>query len=219
LCSKFFPLPGHARARIAAGCAEFRRRQGKFWPMNDLLFAHQDELDDANLKAYAKQLGLDGAQMLKEVYAGRFEGAIESHLQEGIGARVQATPTVFVNGRQHVLPMKLQFLQRSVEDELEWQQNKAFVYEDATAGRRRVDTGPGGKRRAAPRRFRGDGRRSPAAEPSIERGGARFALLDSVPDLLIALQEERGPPGRSALLGTAGAVLAGDLATFPPATC
>jgi len=25
--------------------------------------------------------------------------------------------------------MKLQFLQRSVEDELEWQQNKAFVYE------------------------------------------------------------------------------------------
>ncbi len=107
LCSKFFPLR----------------------PMNDLLFAHQDELDDDSLKGYARQLGLDGAQMLKEVYAGRFEGVIEAHLQEGIAARVQATPTVFVNGRQHVLPMKLQFLQRSVEDELEWQQNKAFVYE------------------------------------------------------------------------------------------
>jgi len=129
LCSKFYPLPGHARARIAAACAEYARRQGKFWPMNDLLFAHQDELDDESLKTYAKQLGLDGAQMLKEVYAGRFEGVIEGHLQEGIGARVQSTPSVFVNGRQHVLPMKLQFLQRSVEDELEWQQNKAFVYE------------------------------------------------------------------------------------------
>ena len=61
-------------------------------------------------------------------------------------------------------------------------------------------------------------RRSPAAEPSVERGGARFAVLDSVPDLLIALQE--GAPGLLAevrSLGTAGAVLAGDLATFPPA--
>ena len=97
--------------------------------MNDLLFAHQDELDDENLKAYAKQVGLDGSEMLKEVYAGRFEAVIETHLQEGRGARVQATPTIFVNGREHVLPAKLQFLQRSVEDELEWQQNKAFVYE------------------------------------------------------------------------------------------
>jgi hypothetical protein len=46
---------------------------------------------------------------------------------------VQATPTIFVNGRQHLLPVKLQFLQRSVEDELEWQQNKAFVYESRDA--------------------------------------------------------------------------------------
>jgi protein-disulfide isomerase len=129
LCAKFFPLPGHPRARIAAGCAEYARRLGKFWQMNDLLFAHQDELDDENLKAYAKQLGLDGAQMLKEVYAGRFDGVIEAHLQEGTAARVNSTPTVFINGRQHTLPVKLQFLQRSVEDELEWQQNKAFVYE------------------------------------------------------------------------------------------
>jgi hypothetical protein len=61
--------------------------------------------------------------------------------------------------------------------------------------------------------------RSPAAPaPSVERGGASFAVLDSVPDLLIALQE--GAPGLLAevrFLGTAGAVLAGDLATFSPA--
>jgi len=129
LCAKYFPLPGHPRARVAAACAEYARRQGKFWPMNDLLFARQDELDDDNLKAYAKQVGLDGAQMLKEVYAGRFDAVVDAHVQAGMSARVQATPTVFVNGRQHVLPMKLNFLQRSVEDELEWQQNKSFVYE------------------------------------------------------------------------------------------
>jgi protein-disulfide isomerase len=129
LCSKYFPLTGHPRARVAAACAEYAHKHGKFWQMNDLLFANQDQLDDDNLKAYAKQIGLDGAQMLKEVYAGRFDAVIDAHLQEGAAARVNATPTLFINGRQHLLPVKLQFLQRSVEDELEWQQNKAFVYE------------------------------------------------------------------------------------------
>ena len=129
LCSKYFPLPGHPRAKIAAGCAEYARRHGKFWEMHELLFAHQEELEDDNLKAYAKQIELDGAQMLKEVYAGKFDGVIDAQTKEGMSARVQATPTLFVNGRQHVLPVKLQFLQRSIEDELEWQQNKAFVYD------------------------------------------------------------------------------------------
>jgi protein-disulfide isomerase len=129
LCSKYFPLSGHPRARIAAGCAEYARQHGKFWQMHDVLFAHQDEMEDENLKTYAKQVGLDGAQMLKEVYAGRYDAVVESHLREGTNAGVQATPTIFVNGRQHVLPVKPQFLRRSVEDELEWQQNKAFVYE------------------------------------------------------------------------------------------
>jgi protein-disulfide isomerase len=129
LCAKYFPLPGHQRARVAAGCAEYARRRGKFWEMNALLFAHQEELDDQSLKAYAKELGLDGAQMLKEVYAGRFDAIIDAHQKEGVSAHVQSTPTLFINGRHHRLPIKLQYLQRSVEDELEWQQNKAFVYE------------------------------------------------------------------------------------------
>ena len=129
LCSKFFPLPGHARARIAAGCAEYARRHGKFWPMNDLLFAHQDELDDENLKAYAKQVGLDGSEMLKEVYAGKYDQIVDGQRKEGDAAGVQATPTIYFNGRHNVLPVQSFFLQRSMEDELEWQQNKAFVYE------------------------------------------------------------------------------------------
>src|SRR5205823_9799907 len=63
-------------------------------------------------------------------------------------------------------------------------------------------------------------RRGAAGAPGafIERQGARYALLDVSPDLLVALQD-RG----SGLLGEARAVagstlaLAGDLATFPPA--
>src|SRR5690242_8566108 len=110
LCSKYFPLTGHPRAQIAAGCAEFARQKGKFWEMNDLLFAHQEELDDAQLKGYAQKLGLDGETMLKQVYAGRFDAAIDKHKKEGIAAGVNATPTLFFNGRHYTLPIKQEVL-------------------------------------------------------------------------------------------------------------
>ena len=124
LCSKYFPLPMHPRAQIAAGCAEYARRKGKFWEMSDRLFAHQDELDDGNLKAFAKELGLDGGEMLKEVYGGKFDALIEREKNEGLGAGVNATPTLFFNGRQHTLPLKVEYLQLSARDEEEWQRNK-----------------------------------------------------------------------------------------------
>jgi len=111
------------RARIAAACAEYARKRGKFWEMNRLLFEHQEELDDANLKSFAQQLKLDGNDMLKEAYAGKFEAIIERHLKEGAAAEVQATPSLFLNGRLHTLPVKLEYLRHSVEDELEWQRN------------------------------------------------------------------------------------------------
>ena len=124
LCSKYFPLPSHNRAAIAAACAEYARQHGKFWEMNEMLFGHQDELEDASLKAYAKQLGLDGNQMLKEAYAGKFDAVIERQKNEALAAGVNATPTLFFDGRKYTLPLKSEFLIFSAQDEEEWQRNK-----------------------------------------------------------------------------------------------
>ncbi|MFN2547113.1 MAG: DsbA family protein [Myxococcales bacterium] len=124
LCSKYFPLPSHNRAQVAAACAEFARQKGKYWEMSEMLFAHQDELEDGQLKAYAKQLGIDGNQMLKEVYAGRFDAVVEKQKQEGVGAGVNATPTLFFDGRKYTLPIKPEFLVFSAQDEEEWKRNK-----------------------------------------------------------------------------------------------
>ena len=126
LCSKYFPLPGHPRAQQAAAAAEYAFRHKKFWEMSEMIFAHQDtdELDDAHLNDYAKQLGLDGTEMLKQIYAGRFDPAIEQQKQEGNGLGVRATPTLYFNGRQFLLPIKPGFLVFSAQDEEEWQRNK-----------------------------------------------------------------------------------------------
>lgn len=124
LCSKYFPLPSHPHAQQAAGCAEFARLHGEFWEMSEMLFAHQDELDDGHLKQFARELKLDGAQMLKEVYAGKFDALIEKQKKEGFDAGVRATPTLFCNGRLYTLPIKSEFLIFSAQDEEEWQRNK-----------------------------------------------------------------------------------------------
>jgi protein-disulfide isomerase len=126
LCSKYFPFSSHPRARVAAASAEYARMHGKFWEMNGLLFANQEALEDDNLKAYAKELGLNGDEMLQQVYAGKFDEVIEKHIREGTAAGVESTPSIFVNGRISVLPVKSFYLQFSVDDELAWQKDKAW---------------------------------------------------------------------------------------------
>jgi protein-disulfide isomerase len=124
LCSKYFPIAqAHPRANVAAAVAEFARGQKKFWQMGDLLFEHQEELDDASLKQYAKQLGLDPDRMLREVYSGKFDAEVQKQFKEGEAAGVRATPTVYFNGREYLLPMSREFLVFSAQDEEEWQAN------------------------------------------------------------------------------------------------
>lgn len=126
LCSKYFPFAQHPRARIAALCAEYARAHGKFWEMNGLLFANQDALEDANLKSYAAQLGLDGEEMLKKVYAGDYDAVVEKHIREGTAAGVESTPTLFIDGRLSVLPARQFYLDFSVDDEMAWKKDRVW---------------------------------------------------------------------------------------------
>ena len=123
LCSKYFPLPGHPRSMQASAAAEYARAKGKFWELNELMFARQEELEDNNLKAYAKQVGLDADALIKEVYKGTYSDLIERHRKEGTEAGVRATPSVYFNGRLNTLPNRLDYLAFSAEDELEWTRN------------------------------------------------------------------------------------------------
>jgi hypothetical protein len=49
----------HPHALVAAHLAEAAALQGRFWPMHELLFHHQQALEDADLWGYADQLRLD----------------------------------------------------------------------------------------------------------------------------------------------------------------
>jgi protein-disulfide isomerase len=138
LCSKYFPFPSHPRARIAAACAEYARAKGKFWEMNASLFAHQETLEDEDLKRYARELGLDGEEMLKQVYAGKFDAQVEKHRREGMAAGVDSTPAIFFDGRPNMLPLRPWYLTFTVDDELQWQREKGWKFGRTPQGRARA---------------------------------------------------------------------------------
>ena len=97
-----FPLiQVHPHALGAAAAAEAAALQGRFWPMHDTLFAHQDALDLPDLRRYARDLGLDVDRFTQDVesqaYASRIQGDVDSGMESG----VQGTPTFFINGRMY----------------------------------------------------------------------------------------------------------------------
>jgi protein-disulfide isomerase len=94
-----FPLQQHANAFKAAEAAEAARAQGKYWEYAKLLFANQQALDVAKLKEYATQIGLDRAKFDAMIDSGQLSPKVQSDLNEGNRIGVNATPSIYVNGR------------------------------------------------------------------------------------------------------------------------
>jgi protein-disulfide isomerase len=100
LAFRHFPLTQiHPHALAASASAEAAARQGRYWEMHDLLFHRQKALADHDLRAYARELGLDldrfdrdragdevGARIMRDVVSGDPTGL------------VRGTPTIFIDG-------------------------------------------------------------------------------------------------------------------------
>jgi protein-disulfide isomerase len=96
---RHFPLESlHPHALHAAQAAECAGEQGQFWPMHDLLFAHQEHLAVKHLREYAGRLQLDlarfEAELRDEVYLQR----IREQIDGGRRSHLKSTPGFFVNG-------------------------------------------------------------------------------------------------------------------------
>lgn len=91
----------HPRAQLAAEAAEAAAEQGAFWPMHDLLFAHQDALTPPDLVRYAAELGLDVGRFADDLRRHAGSVRVADDLESADLADVSGTPTFFVNGRRH----------------------------------------------------------------------------------------------------------------------
>jgi protein-disulfide isomerase len=96
-----YPISGiHPYAQKAAEAAECAQDQGKFWPYHDVLFAHQDALDVAHLKAYAKQVGMDRRTFAHCLDSGVEATRVAADMADAQRYGVSATPTFFINGQK-----------------------------------------------------------------------------------------------------------------------
>jgi len=96
----------HRHASIAAQAAEAAASQGKFWPMHDLLYEHQQELDKADLSHYALRLGLEIYRFESDLSAEAFPGACAKIFTAACSSGVDSTPAFFINGERYTGPLE-----------------------------------------------------------------------------------------------------------------
>jgi protein-disulfide isomerase len=97
-----FPLSEvHPYSEHAAEIAEAAGMHHKFWDMHDMLYAHQDALDDQHLAEYLALLGVPTPEanlaLAKHAYLGR----VREDFMSGVRSGVNGTPTFFINGLRH----------------------------------------------------------------------------------------------------------------------
>jgi len=94
-----FPLREiHPRAESAAEASRCAGEQGKFWEFHDSLYADGAKLDDPDLIARARTLGLHEKSFRACLASGKFKKSVDADREAGIKAGVAGTPGFFING-------------------------------------------------------------------------------------------------------------------------
>jgi protein-disulfide isomerase len=96
---KFYPLPGHPHADIAARAAVAAMNQNKFWEMHHALFTNQRHLEQTDLDSYAKELGIEVSRFHADIQASATADRIAKDKKLGEDLQIGGTPTIFINGR------------------------------------------------------------------------------------------------------------------------
>lgn len=102
---RHFPLPNHPLSFLAAEATEAAGAQGKFWEMEELLFAQQQEWTGQSadafrktLSQYAQQIGLDVGKFDSELDQGKHKGEVQA-AQDLAMQIIDHTPFLLLNGQ------------------------------------------------------------------------------------------------------------------------
>jgi protein-disulfide isomerase len=111
---KHFPLGFHKRAEPAARACLAAGLQGKYWKMQELVYANPKKLEDSDLKAYASQLGLNAEQFEKDYQSDLLKKQVQAEMATARKAGVRGTPTLFLNGKR-VKDRSLETMKKQIE--------------------------------------------------------------------------------------------------------
>lgn len=122
---KPFPIESHPGALEAAQAAEWARAKGIFWPMHDAMFESPGAAHSvADLADLARGAGGDPADLRAALEEKTFVPKVRASQAEARQAGIRGTPTLFINGRMHVLSdFSEEGLDFTLRDEEEWQKH------------------------------------------------------------------------------------------------
>jgi len=115
---KHYPLAQHTNARLAAEAAVAANKQSKFWAFQDKLWDKQDELSPAVIEKIAKDTGLDVAKFRADLASDAVKARVQKDRDEGEHLGIQATPTLYLNGREYTDPKDTESLREWIKEEL-----------------------------------------------------------------------------------------------------
>ncbi|WP_249124907.1 DsbA family protein [Saccharopolyspora erythraea] len=103
---RYFPIPSHRNAQLAARAIEAAGQQGRLEAMYRTMYETQPQWGDQQADhretflGFARGLGLDMSAFVAALDDPATAARVESDFRDGIAAGVRGTPTLFVNGRQ-----------------------------------------------------------------------------------------------------------------------
>ncbi len=120
---KPFPIDSHPGSYDAAQAGEWARAKGFFWAMHDALFENPAAARSVgDLADVARGVGGDPADLRAALEEKTYLPKVKASQSEARPAELRGTPTLFVNGRMHVLSdFSEAGLEFTLQDEEEWQ--------------------------------------------------------------------------------------------------
>jgi protein-disulfide isomerase len=121
LVYRHFPLRQvHLNSQLAAQASEAASLQGKFWEMHDILFAKQNEWAPISnptslFEGYAKTLSLDIEKFNSDIKSETVKEIVNKDFNGGQEARVNSTPTFFLNGKKLANPRSYEEFKALIE--------------------------------------------------------------------------------------------------------
>ncbi len=98
---KAFPIRSHKGSAAGGLALVSAQKLGKFWPFTLKLYGEFDSFDRSKLAPWAGAVGLDQAAFQKEMKDKGNRAALVEAKKEGLRNGVNATPTLFINGRKY----------------------------------------------------------------------------------------------------------------------
>lgn len=102
---RHFPLPQHKNAELSAYASEAAGEQGKFWEMYAMIFEKQNEWAESGKAkdlfiGYAQSMNLEIESFKNNMDSNEVKDKVSADQRGGVRARVNSTPTFFLNGKK-----------------------------------------------------------------------------------------------------------------------